>query len=83
MLPGTRNKNIYGLRMGISTVFKILGHLLFKGGRGHAVWSWLKCYQMLLEKRNGIYGLRAVISTVLEIFSNFPFLGDVVDPRAI
>jgi hypothetical protein len=27
----TKNKNMYGLRVGISTVFEILGHFLFKG----------------------------------------------------
>jgi hypothetical protein len=32
MLLDTRNKNIYGLGVGISTVFKILWHFLFKGG---------------------------------------------------
>jgi hypothetical protein len=33
MLLDTRNKNIYGLGVGISTVFKILGHFLFKGDK--------------------------------------------------
>jgi hypothetical protein len=35
MLLDTRNKNIHGLRVGISTVFKILGYFLFKGGQDH------------------------------------------------
>jgi hypothetical protein len=28
------NKNMYGLGVGISTVFKIFGHFLFKGRAG-------------------------------------------------
>jgi hypothetical protein len=31
MLLDTRNKNIYGLGVGISTVFEIFGHFLFRG----------------------------------------------------
>jgi hypothetical protein len=31
MLPDTRNKNMYGVWVGISTVFKILEHLQLKG----------------------------------------------------
>lgn len=31
-----RNKNIYGLVVGISTVFKIFGHFLFEVGRDHS-----------------------------------------------
>jgi hypothetical protein len=34
MLFDTRNKNIYGLGVGISTGFEKLGHFLFKGGGG-------------------------------------------------
>jgi hypothetical protein len=32
-----RNKNMYGLGVGISTVLEIVGHFLFKGGWGHPV----------------------------------------------
>jgi hypothetical protein len=32
MLLHTRNKNMYGLGVGISTVFEKCGHFLFKGG---------------------------------------------------
>jgi hypothetical protein len=32
MLLELRNKNIYGLRVEISTAFEIFGHLLFGGG---------------------------------------------------
>jgi hypothetical protein len=34
MLLNTRNKNIYGLGVGISTVFDIYGHFLYQGGTG-------------------------------------------------
>jgi hypothetical protein len=33
MLLDTRNKNIYGLRMGISTVFEIIRNFSYLGGR--------------------------------------------------
>jgi hypothetical protein len=32
MFLDTRNKNMYGLGVGISTVFEIAEHFLFKGG---------------------------------------------------
>jgi hypothetical protein len=32
MFPDTRNMNMYGLGVGMSTVFEILGHFLFQGG---------------------------------------------------
>jgi hypothetical protein len=31
MILDTRNKNTYGLGVGISTVFEIFGHFLFQG----------------------------------------------------
>jgi hypothetical protein len=34
MFLDTRNKNMYGLGVGISTVFKIAEHFLFNGRRG-------------------------------------------------
>jgi hypothetical protein len=34
MFLDTRNKNMYGLGVGISTVFEIAEHFLFNGGRG-------------------------------------------------
>jgi hypothetical protein len=37
----TRIKDMYGLGIGISTVFEILGHFLFKGGQNHPIWSSL------------------------------------------
>jgi hypothetical protein len=33
MFFDTRNKNMYGLGVGISTVFEILGHFLFREDR--------------------------------------------------
>jgi hypothetical protein len=34
MLLDTRNKNIYGLGVGISRVFEIFGHFLYQGETG-------------------------------------------------
>jgi hypothetical protein len=68
MFLDTINKNIhvYGLGLGISTVFKILGHLLFKGGQDHPIWSWPTYNQMLIDTRNkNIYSLGVGVSTVL------------------
>lgn len=31
----TRNKNIYGLGVGILTIFKLFVHFLFEGGHDH------------------------------------------------
>jgi hypothetical protein len=40
MFLDTRNKNIYGLGEGISTVFEIAKNFLFKGTRrNHPIWS--------------------------------------------
>jgi hypothetical protein len=39
MLLDTRNKNIYGLGVGISMNFEIIGHFLLKGGWDHHVQS--------------------------------------------
>jgi hypothetical protein len=74
MRLGTRNKNIYGLGVGISVVFEILGHFLFMGGRHHHVVEWLTYHQMQLNARNNnIYGLGVRISMVFEIFGHFLF----------
>jgi hypothetical protein len=37
MLLDTRNKNIYGLEVGISTVFEIFGHFLYQGEQDYSV----------------------------------------------
>jgi hypothetical protein len=48
----TRNKNIYGLGLGISTVFKIFGYFLFNERWAHPLWS-LPTYQLIpLDTRN-------------------------------
>jgi hypothetical protein len=36
--PDSRIKGMYGLWVGISTVFQILGHFLFKGEQDHPIW---------------------------------------------
>jgi hypothetical protein len=44
--------------VGNSTVSKIFGHFLFKGGWNHPVWSWPSYHLMLLDTRNkNIYSL--------------------------
>jgi hypothetical protein len=75
MFLDTWNKNMYGLGVGISLVFEILGHFLFKDVWDHPAWSWPTYHQMLLDKTNNIYGLGVGVSKVFEIFSNFLFLG--------
>jgi hypothetical protein len=52
MLLNTRNKNIHGLWVRISTVFNILEHLVFIRGHDHHERSWLTYHQVLLDTRN-------------------------------
>jgi hypothetical protein len=47
----TRNKNIHGLGVGISTVFKIFGHFLYQGGQDHSVWLLTLHHHLLLDTR--------------------------------
>ena len=76
MLPDTRNQNINGLGVGISTDIEILGHFWFKGGRDHPERSWPTYHQMLPDTRNqNIYGLGVGISTVFELLGHFRFKG--------
>jgi CRISPR/Cas system CMR-associated protein Cmr3 (group 5 of RAMP superfamily) len=78
MLLDTRNKNTYGLRVGISTVFEIFGHFLFRRGRDYLVMSWPTCiyHQIFLDTKNkNMYGYGVGISTVFEIFGHFLFKG--------
>jgi hypothetical protein len=68
MFLDKRNKNIYGLGVGISTVFEVLGHFLFQGGWDHPVWSSPTYHQMSLDTRmKDMYGLGVGISMVFEI----------------
>jgi hypothetical protein len=55
-------KNIYGLWVGISTVFEKCGHFLFKGGWDHHVQLWLTYHQMKQEYKWG---------GVFEIYDHF------------
>jgi hypothetical protein len=82
MFLDTRNKSMYGLGVGISTVFEILGHFLFEGDKtikyGHNLHIY---HQMFLNTRNkNIFSLGVGILIVFEIFSNCPCLGGGVDP---
>jgi hypothetical protein len=66
----TWHKKIYSLGVGISEVFEILQHFMFKGGQDNNVPSSLAYNQMLLDTRNkNKYGV--VISTVFKIFDHF------------
>jgi hypothetical protein len=71
LLLDTRNKNIYGLGMGISTVFEIFGHFLYQGDRINQVGYdyTIRCY-LTQETRN--YGLGVGISRVFGEKSALP-----------
>jgi hypothetical protein len=70
----TQETRIYGLGVGISIFFEILGHFLFKREWDYHVRSWLTYHQMLLDTRNkNTYGLGVRISTVFQIFGHFLF----------
>jgi hypothetical protein len=67
------------LGVGITTVFEIIGHLLFKRGRpfDHFVWSWPTYHYMLLDTRNkNLYGLGVGISVVLRYYNTSCLRGD-------
>jgi hypothetical protein len=54
MSPNTIIKDMYGLGVGISMVFEIFGHFLFKGDR--TLYSHdLYYHQMFLDTRTKIY----------------------------
>jgi hypothetical protein len=55
MLLDTRNKNIHGLGVGISTVFEKFGHFLYKGEQDHSVWLSTPHHHLLLDTRNKKY----------------------------
>jgi hypothetical protein len=75
------HKNTY--QLGVSTVFEILGHFLFKRGWNHRVRLSLAYHQMLLDTRNkNIYGLGVGILLVFEIFWHF-LLGGGGLPRTV
>jgi hypothetical protein len=57
--------------VGISTLFEIFMHFLFKRGGDHPVWSWPIYHQMFPDtKDTNMYGLGVVIS-----FGHFLFMG--------
>jgi hypothetical protein len=74
MLLDTRNKNIYGLCVGMSTVFNISEHLRFKETTlyGHDLHT-IRCY---LTQETRIYVLWVGIPIVFEILGPFLFQGD-------
>lgn len=79
-IHAARNKNIYDLGLGISTVFKIFGHSLFHRTQDFPVGSYMKptrtYHVMPLHTRNkNKYGYRVLTATVFKIFGHFLFLG--------
>jgi hypothetical protein len=77
MFLDTRNKNMYGLGVGISTDFKIFSNFPFQGvGLTPGVIS-LACN----TRNENIYGLGVGISIDFKIFSQFPISGGGVNPR--
>jgi hypothetical protein len=65
ILLDTRNKNIHGLGVGISTVLKILRRFLFKGRQDHPrkVMTYICTYHQM------------ICNTMKNLFSYFNFLG--------
>jgi hypothetical protein len=78
MTLNTRNKNIYGLWVGISTVFNILEHLRIKGeGSLRMVMTTYKW--MLLDTKNKtviIWFRGGDLKSFLQILEHFLFKGD-------
>jgi hypothetical protein len=65
LTPKIKTKDIHDLGVGISTVFQIFGHVLFKGGTGPFHMAMTYYHLMLLDTRNtNIYGLGVGISAV-------------------
>jgi hypothetical protein len=83
MLLDTINNNIYGLGVGVSMVFEIIGHFLFKR-YGTNVRSWLKYHQMLFDTTNkNMYGFGVGISKVIEKNWALPVYGGKGPPRMV
>ena len=77
----TRNKNTYGLGVGILTIFKLFVHFLFEGSQDHPQGSSPIYHLMPLNTWNkNIYGLGVRILTVSEIYGHFQFLGVGMTP---
>lgn len=67
----TKNKNIHGSGVGISTVFMIFEYFLFLGGGDHSRGSCPTYYMMNLDTSNK--NITVEVSTVFKMFSNFLF----------
>jgi hypothetical protein len=76
MLLDTRNKNMYRSGVGISMVFKILRHILFKGD-WTTMYTVMTCIPSDASWHKKIHGLGVVI---MEIFGHFLFKGDRTIP---
>jgi hypothetical protein len=64
ILLDTRNESTYSLRVGMLTVLKILGHLLFKGEGVTPYVHDLHATRCSLKWNKNMYGLEMGISTV-------------------
>jgi hypothetical protein len=73
MFPDTIYKDIYSMRVGISTVFKILEHLRLKVPYNHDQHT-IKC-SLIHETSIYIYGLWVAVSIVFNILEHFQFKG--------
>jgi hypothetical protein len=67
----TIKKNMYGLGVGISTVFEILGHFLFQWGWDHTVDHTYIPSDVPWHKNQGYIWFGVGISTVFEILGHF------------
>jgi hypothetical protein len=73
MLLDTRNKNTYGLGVGISMVFDIFRHFLYQRMEPprNVMTYYIPSDMFLKTKNKNKYGLGVGISTVFEIFGHF------------
>jgi CRISPR/Cas system CMR-associated protein Cmr3 (group 5 of RAMP superfamily) len=83
MLLDTRNKNIHGLGVGISTIFQIFGHFLYQKGTGslRMVINFTPSSATNDTINENVYGLWVGISTVFQIFGHFLFKGRWDHPK--
>jgi hypothetical protein len=75
MLLDTRNNDTYGLRVGISMVFKILGTSCLRG-QNQSIWSWPTYHHMFIYAKNKntwMFGVGVEITSVFEILGHFLF----------
>jgi hypothetical protein len=72
---------MYGLGVGISTVFEILGHFLFKGDRTTPYGHDLYTIRWSLTQGTRIYMVWGDVLNNVQDIQQFPVSGGWVDPR--